>query len=170
MTDLVLILGVNQFNSNGIVTVSKLKVTLLCHYHPNAIIYATQRCNAYAYHPLIEYKWIYAIQTVDMCSVRGKETGGGRRSNQIFPHSQGSTFICQSVPLSRDILEVNFWHLKIYFYMLNCKINSTNRGTFSKSAEKIIFNFFLFQGASVMSKQAREYKILKKSHPKMSKI
>ena len=37
-------------------------------------------------------------------------------------------------------------------HMLNCKINSTNRGTFSKSAEKNIFIFFLFQGASVMSK------------------
>ena len=35
---------------------------------------------------------------------------------------------------------------------LNCKINSTNGGTFSKSAEKNIFIFFLFQGASVMSK------------------
>ena len=31
-------------------------------------------------------------------------------------------------------------------------INSTIGGTFSKSAEKNIFIFFLFQGASVMSK------------------
>ena len=37
-------------------------------------------------------------------------------------------------------------------YMLNCKINSTNVGTFSKSADKNIFICFLFQGASVMSK------------------
>ena len=35
---------------------------------------------------------------------------------------------------------------------LNCKINSTNGGTFSKSAEKNLFIFSLFQGASVMSK------------------
>ena len=39
--------------------------------------------------------------------------------------------------------------------MLNCKINSTHGGTFSKSAD-----FFSFQRASVMSKQVRAYKIL----------
>ena len=34
----------------------------------------------------------------------------------------------------------------ILHYMLNCKINSTNGGTFSKSAEKIILIFFFFRG------------------------
>ena len=37
-------------------------------------------------------------------------------------------------------------------HMLNCKINSTNGGTFSKSAGKFFWVFFLVQGASVMSK------------------
>ena len=55
-------------------------------------------------------------------------------------------------------------------HMLNCKLNSTNGGTFSNSAEKIIFFVFLFQRALVMSKQAREYKISKKSHPEVSKF
>ena len=32
-------------------------------------------------------------------------------------------------------------------YMLNCKINSTNGGTFSKSAGKFFWVFFLVQGA-----------------------
>ena len=55
-----------------------------------------------------------------------------------------------------------------YVHRLNCKINSTNGGTFSKSAETNIFFFFLFQRALVMSKLVREYKILTTSHPEMS--
>ena len=87
------ILGANRFNSNGLVTVSKLKVTLylhLCHYRPNAIIYATQRgiCNMTPHEIHMHYMQYRLFACA--CSVRGKETGGGRRSNRIFPHSLGS--------------------------------------------------------------------------------
>ena len=54
--------------------------------------------------------------------------------------------------------------------MLKCKLDSTNGGTFSNSAEQVILIFFLFQRALVMSKLVREYKILTTSHPEMSKI
>ena len=43
--------------------------------------------------------------------------------------------------------------------MLKCKLDSTNGGTFSNSAEQVIL---------VMSKLVREYKILTTSHPEMS--
>ena len=36
--------------------------------------------------------------------------------------------------------------------MLKCKLDSTNGGTFSNSAEQVILIFFLFQRALVMSK------------------
>ena len=52
--------------------------------------------------------------------------------------------------------------------MLKCKLDSTNGGTFSNSAEQVILIFFLFQRALVMSKLVREYKILTTSHPEMS--
>ena len=55
-------------------------------------------------------------------------------------------------------------------YMLKCKLDSTNGGIFSNSAEQVILIFFLFQRALVMSKLVREYKILTTSHPEMSKI
>ena len=51
---------------------------------------------------------------------------------------------------------------------LKCKLDSTNGGTFSNSAEQVILIFFLFQRALVMSKLVREYKILTTSHPEMS--
>ena len=38
------------------------------------------------------------------------------------------------------------WPRLLLLHMLNCKINSTNRGTFSKSAEKIFSFFFFFRG------------------------
>ena len=38
-------------------------------------------------------------------------------------------------------------NIQVYKYMLNCKLNSTNGGTFSNSAEKMILMFFLFQRA-----------------------
>ena len=51
---------------------------------------------------------------------------------------------------------------------LKCKLDSTNGGTFSNSAEQVILIFFLFQRALVMSKLVREYKILTTYHPEMS--
>ena len=53
--------------------------------------------------------------------------------------------------------------------MLNCKINSTNGGTFSKSAENYIF-FFSFSGGLSYVQIGLGIQNLKKIHPKMSKI
>ena len=57
---------------------------------------------------------------------------------------------------------------KGFLHTLKCKLDSTNGGTFSNSAEQVILIFFLFQRALVMSKLVREYKILTTSHPEMS--
>ena len=42
--------------------------------------------------------------------------------------------------------------VQVSINMLNCKINSTNRRTISKSADKILVRIFLFLRAIIMSK------------------
>ena len=48
-------------------------------------------------------------------------------------------------------------------HMLNCKINSTNGGTFSKSAEKNILFFFFFRGPQLCPNRPGNTKFKKKS-------
>ena len=66
------------------------------------------------------------------------------------------------------MIQVHQELIKDIIYTLKCKLDSTNGGTFSNSAEQVSLFFFLFQRALVMSKLVREYKILTTSHPEMS--
>ena len=54
-------------------------------------------------------------------------------------------------------------------YGLNCKINSTNGGTFSKSAEKISFVFF-FRRPQYVQMGPGKQNFQQKNHPIMSQI
>ena len=51
---------------------------------------------------------------------------------------------------ARAALTINCLHTSLHLveqeYVLNCKINSTNGGTFSNSAGKILVSFFWFTG------------------------
>ena len=67
----------------------------------------------------------------------------------LYPTVKMSIFAQWNIKTSQSDLQEE---KRVHALKLNCKINSTNGGTFSKSAEKNIFIFFLFQGASVMSK------------------
>ena len=65
------------------------------------------------------------------------------------------------VPKSCSVSWINL-KVQHHSYMLNCKINSTNGGTFSKSAEKIFSFFFFFRGPQLCPNRPGNTKLKKK--------
>ena len=91
------------------------------------------------------------------CFANLSAVGMNRQGSLLFPKNDffyKGWYLRLEFFIRRVNLVFSFFFYKkgVFFYKLNCKINSTIGGTFSKSAEKNIFIFFLFQGASVMSK------------------
>ena len=79
-----------------------------------------------------------------------KQTVG--KSQTTSPPRGYPVAVCTSQPECDEYIRIFEYSNILVTNMLNCKLNSTNGGTFSNSAEKMVLIFLLLQRALVISK------------------